>query len=46
MGGCRLCRRTSKTLGDLGHWEKIDLAQPSDESRFEVVPHVFGTLTK
>ncbi|SPO07178.1 uncharacterized protein DNG_09872 [Cephalotrichum gorgonifer] len=46
IGGCRLCRQTGKTLEALGRWEKIDLVQPPDESRFDVIPHVFGTLTK
>lgn len=46
IGGCRLCRPTGKTLGEINHWEKMDLVQPPDESEYEMVPHVFGTLTK
>lgn len=45
IGGCRLCRSTSKLLEEVGLWEKIDLAQPQDESPYEIVPHVLGVLT-
>ncbi|CAM1501291.1 Fc.00g104530.m01.CDS01 [Cosmosporella sp. VM-42] len=46
IGGCRLCRPTGKTLGEENNWGKIDLVQPPDGSEYEMVPHVFGTLTK
>ncbi|KAM5375433.1 hypothetical protein ACJZ2D_005994 [Fusarium nematophilum] len=46
MGSCRICRATGKTLREVGPWEKIDLAQPEGSSRFAVLPHVLGTLTK
>ncbi|KPM35051.1 hypothetical protein AK830_g11523 [Neonectria ditissima] len=46
MGSCRICRATGKTLREAGPWEKIDLAQPSDEPAYQMVPHVLGTLTK
>ncbi|KAH7123452.1 S-adenosyl-L-methionine-dependent methyltransferase [Dactylonectria estremocensis] len=46
IGGCRLCRPTGQTLGEINPWEKNDLVQPPDESKYEMVPHVFGTLTK
>ncbi|KAM0432392.1 hypothetical protein ACHAPT_004936 [Fusarium lateritium] len=46
MGSCRMCRATGKTLREAGPWEKIDLAPPVGEPRFELLPHVLGTLTK
>ncbi|KAF4981608.1 hypothetical protein FZEAL_2620 [Fusarium zealandicum] len=46
MGSCRLCRATGKTLTEAGPWEKIDIAQPEGEPRFELLPHVLGTFTK
>lgn len=46
MGSCRICRATGRTLREVGPWDKIDLAQPPDEPRFEVLPHILGTLTK
>lgn len=46
MGSCRICRATGKSLRNAGPWEKIDLAQPPDEPAYQVLPHIFGTLTK
>lgn len=46
LDGCQLCRDTESTLRNTGPWAKIDLAQPVIEPWHQVVPHVFGTLTK
>ncbi|RBR20952.1 uncharacterized protein FIESC28_05104 [Fusarium coffeatum] len=46
MGSCRICRSTGKSLREAGPWEKIDLAQPVGEARFNLLPHILGTLTK
>ncbi|KAM0321714.1 hypothetical protein ACHAQA_009953 [Verticillium albo-atrum] len=46
IGGCRLCRPTGATLRGVGRWDEVDLVQPRDESAYEVVPHIMGTLTK
>ncbi|WYZ41308.1 hypothetical protein EsH8_V_000203 [Colletotrichum jinshuiense] len=46
LNGCQLCRNTGKTLKSAGPWENIDIVQPVWEPWFQVVPHIFGTLTK
>ncbi|KAF9901005.1 hypothetical protein EC991_006621 [Linnemannia zychae] len=46
MGSCRLCRDTEKSLKDAGVWQEIDLAQPPDQTGYEVIPHIHGTLKK
>ncbi|KAG0026628.1 hypothetical protein BGZ82_009377 [Podila clonocystis] len=46
MGSCRLCRDTEKSLRSAGLWQEIDLAQPSDQIGFQVLPHILGTLKK
>ncbi|KAF9294862.1 hypothetical protein BGZ74_011070 [Mortierella antarctica] len=46
MGSCSLCRDTEKSLRTTGVWQEIDLAQPSDHTGYEVIPHIVGTLKK
>ncbi|KAG0044798.1 hypothetical protein BGZ90_008656 [Linnemannia elongata] len=46
MGSCQLCRDTEKSLRTVGVWQKIDLAQPSDQPAHGVIPHIVGTLKK
>ncbi|CAN8105632.1 unnamed protein product [Discula destructiva] len=46
IGGCELCRNTSKTLLEAGPWSDIDLAQPKGEPWYHPLPHIIGTLTK
>ncbi|KAF8943232.1 hypothetical protein BGZ47_005656 [Haplosporangium gracile] len=46
MGSCRLCRDTEKSLRSAGVWQEVDLAQPSDQTDYEVIPHILGTLRK
>ncbi|KAI1418516.1 S-adenosyl-L-methionine-dependent methyltransferase [Hypoxylon sp. FL1857] len=46
LGGCTLCRQTEKTLREAGPWEKIDVAQPTIERWYQVVPHRLGVFTK
>ncbi|KAL0942845.1 methyltransferase domain-containing protein [Colletotrichum truncatum] len=46
LNGCQLCRNTGKTIKSVGPWEKIDLARPPVEPWYQLVPHIFGTLTK
>ncbi|TKW54282.1 hypothetical protein CTA1_6450 [Colletotrichum tanaceti] len=46
LNGCQLCRNTEKTLRSAGPWHDIDVVQPPSEPWFQVVPHIFGTLTK
>jgi len=45
MGSCSLCRDTGKTLRTTGVWQDIDLAY-SDQTGYEAVPHIIGTLKK
>jgi SAM-dependent methyltransferase len=46
LGSCRLCRDTQASLRDAGAWQQIDVQRPTDESPYQMVPHVLGTLTK
>ncbi|KAG0201726.1 hypothetical protein BGX28_005537 [Mortierella sp. GBA30] len=46
MGSCRICRDTERSLRTVGVWQEIDLAQPSDQTAYEVLPHIIGTLKK
>ncbi|KAG9062147.1 hypothetical protein KI688_006479 [Linnemannia hyalina] len=46
MGSCRLCRDTEKSLRAAGVWQEIDLAQLPDQTGYEVIPHIIGTLKK
>ncbi|KAF9368431.1 hypothetical protein CPB97_004628 [Podila verticillata] len=46
MGSCRLCRDTEKSLRAAGVWQEVDLAPPSDQPVYSVVPHIVGTLKK
>ncbi|TDZ71676.1 Methyltransferase-like protein 7B [Colletotrichum trifolii] len=46
LNGCQLCRNTGQTLQSAGPWSKVDMAQPPEEPWCQVVPHIFGTLTK
>lgn len=46
MGSCHLCRPTRDTILNVGSWDEVDLGTRMDESAYEVVPHVIGTLRK
>ncbi|PHH83208.1 hypothetical protein CDD82_3133 [Ophiocordyceps australis] len=46
LGSCSLCRSTEKSLRAAGPWSKVDLAQPSEQPPYQVIPHLIGTLTK
>ncbi|KAF9133997.1 hypothetical protein BGX30_012088 [Mortierella sp. GBA39] len=46
MGSCRLCRDTEKSLRAAGVWQEVDLAQPAEQTGYEVMPHIVGTLKK
>ncbi|KAK3996682.1 S-adenosyl-L-methionine-dependent methyltransferase [Cladorrhinum sp. PSN332] len=46
IGGCELCRDTSKWLKEAGPWSEIDLSKPEKSAWYETVPHVIGVLTK
>ncbi|KAF4978541.1 hypothetical protein FZEAL_5074 [Fusarium zealandicum] len=46
MGSCQLCRPTLQSLVKTGDWENMDLTTQSNESSFEMLPHIVGTLTK
>ncbi|ROW03175.1 hypothetical protein VPNG_08159 [Cytospora leucostoma] len=46
VGGCQLCRDTTRMLKEAGPWTKIDLAQPVGEPWYHPLPHIIGTLTK
>ncbi|KAF9206950.1 hypothetical protein BGZ59_011418 [Podila verticillata] len=46
MGSCRICRNTEKSLRTAGVWQEVDLAPPSDQTDYAVMPHIIGTLKK
>lgn len=46
MGGCCLTRDTTQFLLNAGPWSNIDIARPTTEPWYHVVPHVYGVFTK
>jgi SAM-dependent methyltransferase len=46
VGSCHLCRPTLDTIIASGEWDDYDLASPSGESSWEIIPHLIGALTK
>ncbi len=46
LGGCEITRDSGKWLKEVGPWTKVDLRQPEDEIKYQVLPHLMGVLTK
>ncbi|KAF4120924.1 Methyltransferase domain [Geosmithia morbida] len=46
MGSCHLCRPTRDWILNSGSWDSVDLTARSDETEFEMIPHIIGSLTK
>ena len=46
FNGCDICRPTDEWLLQAGKWDKVELRAGVGEGKFDIVPHVLGTLTK
>ncbi|VUC24744.1 unnamed protein product [Clonostachys rosea] len=46
IGSCRLCNNTGEHLREAGSWSAIDLVRPASDPVYQLLPHVWGTLTK
>ncbi|KAM3514320.1 hypothetical protein MY11210_001995 [Beauveria gryllotalpidicola] len=46
VGGCQLCRSTLQNILAAGPFSEVNVGQPTDQPRYEVIPWVMGVLKK
>jgi hypothetical protein len=46
VAGCNINRPTDEMLLAAGEWETKDLFMMKEEKPWEIIPHVWGRLTK